>query len=167
MGEPVELVFRREKIKESVRALIQRHARESIAAGSTEWEIFDGKEVSHTRYGVDEAVHAAFRKTFFLTTKHFITATPQGSVHIIEHRQVDARFFSLFKYPDPGPLTALRCECGGDEGQFAVAVIYDCDPEILRGLSAAKRNESYGWIEVQRRCSACTRASGFLNYECA
>ena len=289
MAETVELVFKRDKRKETIRALIQRHARESIAGGSTDWEIFEGKEVSRERYGVDDVVHAAFRKTFFLTTKHFVTATPRGGVHIIEYRQVDPGFFALFKYPDPGPLwplieilrrrtetdrtfsgpPALRkfvrypteaerrefklrgganewnalavcqcgnesfrlrylgglqdgmvcdldavyqrteldcascgkqlllfdaalngynptiadwppkpttaraaelvysCECGADQGRFAVSVIYDCDPETLRGLNAAKRNESYGWIAVTRRCTRCEQITEVVNYECA
>jgi hypothetical protein len=107
MVERVELRFEREKAKESPRDVIVRHATEHRVSGSGDWEVFDRKVAPHENFGVKEPVHAAFRKTFYLGSKHFITRRPDGGFHILEHRQVDKRFFELFHYPDPGPLWDL------------------------------------------------------------
>ena len=107
MIEKVELRFKREKTKESPRDLIVRHAKEQGPSCAGDWEVFDQGTPAHEDYGVKEPVHAGFRKTFYLGSKHFITRRPDGGFHILEHRQVDKRFFELFHYPDPGPLWDL------------------------------------------------------------
>jgi hypothetical protein len=107
MIEKVELRFECERAKESPRDLIVRHAKEQGASGSGDWEVFDQRVATHEDYGVKEPVHAGFRKTFYLGSKHFITRRTDGGFHILEHRQVDKQFFELFHYPDPGPLWDL------------------------------------------------------------
>jgi hypothetical protein len=84
-----------------------RYAASKIAEGSGDWCVFEaGYEIGGS-VRVDGPAWISFRDTFFLTSKNFITRRPGGGVHILEHRQVDRRFFELFEYPDPGPLWDL------------------------------------------------------------
>jgi hypothetical protein len=107
MPEKVELVFRRERSKERPRELLLRYAGDKRASGSDEWQIFESGTQLNGLSGLDGAIWISFRDTFFLSSKNFITRRPYGGVHVLEHRQVDRRFFELFRYTDPGPLWEL------------------------------------------------------------
>ena len=72
MIEKVELRFERETAKESPRDVIVRHAKEEGTSGSRDWEVFDQRVATHEDYGVKEPVHAGFRKTFYLGSKHLL-----------------------------------------------------------------------------------------------
>ena len=45
--------------------------------------------------------------------------------------------------------------------------VYDAEPDILSGLTARQKDESFGWFTAKARCSTCGLVRNLIDYECA